>query len=154
MAYTLIIAEKPNAAQKIADALADSEPEKVTEGSASYYRLTRNGQEIIVVPAVGHLFLLAQKKGKGWDYPVFDLEWVPTYTNKDNYWARKYFDNIEALATGATEIVAACDYDIEGSTIAWNIISFICVPKADSLNNNLWSYFEQFKVNFFKPIVC
>ena len=113
MSYILIIAEKPNAAQKIADALADDEPTKETEGGASYYRLTRHGQEIVVVPAVGHLFFLSQK-GKGWDYPVFDLEWVPTTKNKENYWAKKYFLNIQRLAPQADGFIAACDYDIEG----------------------------------------
>ncbi len=129
MSYTLIIAEKPNAAQKIAEALSDGDVGKETEGGASYYRITREGKEIVVVPAVGHLFLLAQKGGAGWSYPVFDLHWIPTWQNKENYWAKKYFANIEALAGGADEIIAACDYDIEGSTIAWNIISFICGAK-------------------------
>ena len=125
MGYTLIISEKPNAAGRIAHALADGEVEKLNKNGAPYYRIERGGRDIIVVPAVGHLFVL-QSKNSSWTYPVFDLEWKPTFYNKSNAWAKKYYKNIESVAKGAVEIIAACDFDIEGSTIAYNIIRFIC----------------------------
>jgi DNA topoisomerase-1 len=125
MGYTLIVAEKPNAAGRIASALADGDVHKESRSGAVYYKIKRAGREIVVVPAVGHLFVLQAVKGK-WDYPVFDLEWKPTYQNKNNAWAKKYFSNIESLAGGASEFIAACDYDIEGSTIAYNILKLIC----------------------------
>jgi DNA topoisomerase-1 len=53
------------------------------------------------------------------------MDWRPTYDDKNNLWAKKYFTAIEKLVKGASEYVSACDYDIEGSTIAWNIIRFI-----------------------------
>ena len=128
MGYTLIIAEKPNAAGRIANALADGEVKKISKNGAPYYRLERGGREIVVVPAVGHLFVL-QAKSNIWTYPVFDVEWRPTYTNRSSAWAKKYYKNIESVARNAEEFIAACDYDIEGSTIAFNIIRFICDAK-------------------------
>jgi len=130
MNYTLIISEKPNAAQRIALALADNgKVEKVSKGGASYFKLECGTHPIIVVPAVGHLFVLDEKKDKksrGWTYPVFDVEWRPTFKDKNNTWSKKYYDNIVRLSKDAGEVISACDYDIEGSTIAYNIIRFIC----------------------------
>jgi DNA topoisomerase-1 len=129
MSYTLIISEKPSAAQRIAYALAEGKVEKV--GKVTYYfKFKRGGKDIIVVPAVGHLFVLDEKDKKAkWTYPVFDVEWRPTYADKNNLWAEKYYSAIAKLAKGAGEYVSACDYDIEGSTIAFNIIRFICGAK-------------------------
>ena len=80
MAYTLIITEKPNAAKKIAQSLADTKPEKKsTRDKVPYYLLTHEGKEIIVGCAVGHLYGLKQKEGTlKSKYPVFDIEWAPT----------------------------------------------------------------------------
>lgn len=131
MPYTLIISEKPSAAGKIASALAGTEVKKLTgKSGVAYFKLERGGKQIVVVPAVGHLYALFEKKSTGmWAYPTFDVEWRPTYTNKTNYWAKKYFENIESLVSGANEFVSATDYDREGSVIAYNILRFICKVK-------------------------
>lgn len=129
MPYTLIISEKPSASERIAHALAEGKVEKA--GKATFYfRLRHAGKDIVVVPAVGHLFVLDEKDKKSkWTYPVFDMEWRPTFDDKNNLWAKKYYSAIAKLAKGANEYVSACDYDIEGSTIAYNIIRFICGAK-------------------------
>jgi DNA topoisomerase-1 len=130
MSYTLIISEKPTAAMKIAEALSTGELEKLGKKDAPYYKISRKGKDIIVVPAVGHLFVLDEKeKGVKWKYPVFSVEWRPTFERKNNFWSKKYFQNINELVKGADEFVSACDYDIEGSVIAWNILRFICKVK-------------------------
>jgi DNA topoisomerase-1 len=129
MSYTLIITEKPSACERIAYALAESKVEKLGK-AVKYYKLKRHGKDIIVVPAAGHLFVLDEKDKKAkWTYPVFETEWRPTFEDKNNAWAKKYYLTIEKLAKSAREFVSACDYDIEGSTIAWNIIRFICKAK-------------------------
>jgi DNA topoisomerase-1 len=129
MSYTLIISEKPSAAERIAYALAEGKVEKAGK-SVAYFRLKHGGKDIVVVPAVGHLFVLDEKGKKAkWTYPVFDVEWRPTFDDKNNLWAKKYYYNIAKLAKGASGFISACDYDIEGSTIAYNIIRFICGAK-------------------------
>jgi len=60
----LIITEKPQAAQKIAQALGS--PKKITErGNVSYFELKKDNKTIVVASAVGHLFNLTYKAGPG-----------------------------------------------------------------------------------------
>ena len=127
MPYTLIIAEKPSAAKRIAEALAQSGVDELDHGVKSY-KITRNGKEIVVAPAVGHLFGLIQSgPNSGWTYPVFDVEWKPTFENgKTALWSKKYYKNLESITKGADKFVASCDYDVEGSVIGYNILRFIC----------------------------
>ncbi|MEM5812246.1 MAG: DNA topoisomerase I [Candidatus Aenigmatarchaeota archaeon] len=130
MSYTLIITEKPNAANRIAHALAEGNVKRLSNNGADYYRLSRKGKEIVVVPAVGHLFVLSEKsQNSHWTYPIFSVEWIPTYKEKSSKWAKKYYQNIQELSKQAKEFISACDYDVEGSVIAYNIIRFICNAK-------------------------
>lgn len=121
MTYTLIIAEKPSASQKIAAALAEGKVETVGK-RVRHYTLERGGQKIVVAPAVGHLYGLTTKT-KG--YPVFEAEWLPSWeTSKTSAFTKEYLEHILSLAKGAKEIVAATDFDIEGEVIAANVIEF------------------------------
>ncbi|MBI2675229.1 MAG: DNA topoisomerase I [Candidatus Aenigmarchaeota archaeon] len=125
--YQLIISEKPSAAKRIAEALADTEVETIRKNGASFFLIERHGKRIAIVPAAGHLFVLEEKnRGLEWTYPVFDVQWRPVFTDKRNYWSKKYYDNIESLAKNAGTIYSACDFDLEGSVIAFNIVRFIC----------------------------
>lgn len=121
----LILAEKPDAAGRIAYALADGDVEKKNKGKAVWYETELGNEKTYVVPAVGHLFTLEQKE-EGWDYPVFDVEWRPTHEVRDGSgWMRNYYKNIKNLANRADTFVNACDYDTEGEVIGYNIIKFI-----------------------------
>ena len=75
----LIICEKPSAAKKIAEALAEGSPSKKNVNGVPYYELTHSGKKIIVGCAVGHLYTLDEKEKK---YPAFDIEWVESHTKK------------------------------------------------------------------------
>jgi len=129
LSYTLIIAEKPDAALRIAQALADGKPEKIEKNGAPYYVFTVNGREHVCVPAVGHLFVLSAVKddgNKGWTYPVFSYEWIPTYIKRETRWTEKYYKNIEELAKKASDFVDAADLDAEGEVLLFNILRFLC----------------------------
>jgi DNA topoisomerase IA len=78
--YTLIVTEKPTSSKAIAEALADGKPaKKGVEGErAFWYEFSNNGHKFVCVPAVGHLFTLKQSD-KGWAYPSFNVEWVPSF---------------------------------------------------------------------------
>jgi reverse gyrase len=122
----LIITEKPQAAQKIASALGNSK--KISDLGISYYELERNGRKILVASAVGHLFNLTYKSGqKGW--PIFELEWVPSYEKERSAFTKRYFDLLKKLSRKAEEIIIATDFDVEGEVIGWNIVRFICNKK-------------------------
>lgn len=118
--YTLIIAEKPKAASKIAKALSKGKAVKRTLYNVPYWVFERNGKKYIVAPAVGHLFGITTDT---YGFPVYDYKWVPIWEaeTKANY-ARKYFLCLKKLCEGAVEYINACDYDIEGSVIGYMII--------------------------------
>jgi len=126
--YELIIAEKPDAAKRIAEALADGTPVKKDVKGISYYELKHGKKDIVVGAAVGHLFGLAEKnKSKGFAYPIFDIEWVPTYTiNKGAAFTKKYLDALKKLSKDASSVSVATDYDVEGEVIGLNVVRFIC----------------------------
>jgi len=129
MGFELIITEKPKQAQKIAYALADGKPKAIRVGSATAYEAIHDGKKLVVAPAVGHLFGLKEKE-KGWDYPVFDIEWVPTFEyDKKAFFSKKYFTLLTSLVKGATEFTVSCDYDIEGELIGYNVLRFIFKQK-------------------------
>src|SRR3989344_3841597 len=119
----LIITEKPQAAQKIASALGT--PSKKIDKQVSYDEIKKDGKNIIVASAVGHLFGLTYIKGqKGW--PIFDVEWSPSYEKSSAAFTKKYFELLKKLSKKAEEIIIATDYDIEGEVIGWNVLRFIC----------------------------
>lgn len=124
--YTLIISEKPQAALRIATALAEGKVKKYSRKGAYWLEFTRGNKRIIVVPAVGHLFVLNTIKGQGWRYPEFDTEWVPTFNKKGTEFTKKYYDNIKYLVKDAGSFVIATDFDTEGEVIGYNILRFIC----------------------------
>src|SRR3989344_4485150 len=100
MTTTMIIAEKPSAAQKIAEALADKIPKKqVYLKKIPYYELTHKGEKIIVVCAVGHLYTVTEKNKKGWTYPVFGVEWKASFeVNKGAAYTKPYLNMIQKIA--------------------------------------------------------
>ncbi|MBM3230677.1 DNA topoisomerase I [Candidatus Pacearchaeota archaeon] len=119
----LIITEKPQAAEKIANALGDAR--KYTEDGASYFQLTRDTKTITVASAVGHLFNLEYVKGqKGW--PVYNVEWKPSFEGKGAFFTKKYLTLLKQLALQASSFMVATDYDTEGEVIGWNILRFLC----------------------------
>jgi DNA topoisomerase-1 len=125
----LVLAEKPQAAAKIAAALADSKPKQERAKQVYWFELTHNGKQVIVAPAVGHLYGLRSKE-KGYSYPSFEVEWVPSYeVSKESAFTKDYLNNIKKLAKKADDFVAATDWDVEGEVIAANILEFACGVK-------------------------
>ncbi len=121
--YELIITEKPQAASKIANALGN--PKKIIEKGVSYYKINKEGKEIVIACAVGHLLTLKQAENKK-ELPVFEVKWVPNFLVNKKDFTKKYYDLILKLAKNAGKIIIATDYDIEGEVIGLNVLRFIC----------------------------
>ncbi len=122
----LIITEKPKTAQKIALAL-NPKAKKISEKGVPYYELEYNGKKVYVASAVGHIFTLKEKNNnKERKFPVFDIEWKPSYevTKKSDY-TKKYYNVLKKLSKQAQEFTVATDYDVEGEVIGYNIIRYI-----------------------------
>jgi len=127
--YVLVITEKPQAAEKIAAALSNGKDKKINKpGGVSYYELQRNNKNIVIACAVGHLFSVSQTR-KGTDYPIFDIGWFPNFEVRKNDFTKKYYSTLNLLVKGASEIVIATDFDVEGEVIGYNIIRFIAKQK-------------------------
>lgn len=125
----LIITEKPSSAQKVATALADTQPVKKKSKQSSYFEITHKGTKIFVTSAVGHLYTL-QENEKSWNYPSFDIHWVASFeTNKDLTYTKDYVQTIAMLAKKADTFTIACDYDVEGEVIGYNVLRFACKQK-------------------------
>lgn len=122
---TLIIAEKPSVAHRIAAAVGNGrEVQKHSGGGVSYYEI-KDRETVYVAAAVGHLFTIRQK-GAGRNYPVLDVEWAPSHlVGKGSEYTKKYLDTLVALSKHCDKFINACDYDTEGTVIGTNIIKFL-----------------------------
>jgi DNA topoisomerase-1 len=131
--YTIIVTEKPDAAQRIASALDLSGKAKRMEDSKVPYFVAKRDRDIIVVPALGHLYtIVEEKKGRNY-YPVFSFKWVPKYmAEKGAGRIRIWLEIISKLAKEADTFIDACDYDIEGSVIGYCILKYACGNKENS----------------------
>ena len=132
--YELIITEKPSAAKKIAEALADGKALKKSERGVPYYDVTHGKTDIVVACAVGHLYTVDEnkdeKKKRTWTYPVFDVKWIPSSEKgKASAFTKKYLSVIKKLSKNAESFTIATDFDIEGEVIGLNILRFACKQK-------------------------
>ena len=116
--YALVIAEKPRAAAKIAEALGARTRFKVDGLSVWVGRLGRD--YVVIAPTAGHLYTLyTEERG----YPTFSYSWGPRWLyEKGSEHLKMYYSVLKKLAGRAKYYVNACDYDIEGSVIGYNII--------------------------------
>ena len=122
---TLIVAEKPSVALRIAIALSDSKQKRLNLNGVSYYEIDSGNDRIYIAAAVGHLFTIMQSGAKR-DYPVLDVKWVASWeVSKNSYFTKKYLDVFKTLAQRSEGYINACDFDTEGTVIGTNIIKFL-----------------------------
>ncbi|MHA1917965.1 MAG: DNA topoisomerase I [Candidatus Ranarchaeia archaeon] len=121
----LIITEKPTAAKRIASALSlDKKIKEQRINNVPFYEVKYKGEQLFIVSALGHLFGLKQQT-KGWTYPIFDYEWLPlSVINKKDRRKSSFINLIKQMGKKSTSYISACDFDLEGSLIAYNILKF------------------------------
>jgi len=123
----LIICEKPNAAKKIAEALADGKAKVEKVNGVAYYTLTHGKKDILVGTAVGHLFGLKETVKQ---FPNFQIDWFPTSDlHKGAAFSKKYLTLLRKLAKRCDEFTVATDFDVEGEVIGLNIIRYVAGRK-------------------------
>ena len=126
---TLIITEKPAAAEKIAAALSGATDKKITnKDKVSYYEFYKGSRRYIVGCAVGHLFGIQQIAKRG-PFPNFEVEWQPAHQKGKSSFTKKYLAVLKKLAKEADEFIVATDFDVEGEVIGWNVVRFVCKQK-------------------------
>jgi DNA topoisomerase-1 len=128
--YTLIITEKPDAAQRIAEALdLRGKPQRNEDRTVPYFKAERD-KPLLIVSALGHLYTVVQEHGKKSDYPVFDYKWAPRHeAEKKAKHIETWIQVISKLAEDADKFIDACDYDIEGTLIGYTILKYACKNK-------------------------
>lgn len=130
--YTLVVCEKPDAAERIAEALTEQRQRRMDFGRVTVFVVENTGKTYVVCAASGHLYTLSDPGGRRTGYPVFDIEWYPTHLvdKRASFLARRV-EVFERLAKRAREFIHACDFDVEGETIGYNILTYACGAKAE-----------------------
>ena len=128
MPATLLICEKPDAAKKIAEALSEAKPQKLTKHGMPYYDIEHSRERVVICPALGHLYTVAAKRNaKRSFYPVWEFEWRPRHTvDQGQKRVGPWIKAISELSSEADQFVNGCDYDIEGSLIGYMILRYAC----------------------------
>jgi len=127
--FTLVIAEKPRAAEKIAHAIAARGfCRRIRISGVPIWIVCKSSVSslsppVVVASAAGHLFsLYTDERG----YPVFSCRWVPRYIAEPSArHTRRFLSVLKRICPRALLYVNACDYDIEGSLIGYLIIKFL-----------------------------
>jgi DNA topoisomerase I len=130
LGYTLVICEKPDAARRLADALSGGTSKSTLLEGASVHSFAWKGEEFVVCSAQGHVYGVSDPADERTVYPVFDVEWYPSnLVDEDSANAGNCISAIKKLAAGATKFVNACDFDVEGETIGYNLLRYACGGK-------------------------
>ena len=128
--YTLVICEKPDAARRISDALSNGNPaSEVVEGTI-VYKVKVGQEEFVVCSAQGHVYGVSDPLDERSVYPVFDVEWYSSdLVDEKSAGAARRIAAVRKLAAGASRFVNACDFDVEGETIGFNLLRYACGGK-------------------------
>ena len=128
--YTLVICEKPDAARRVSDALSEGTFRSEQVEGITVFRFGRGGEDFVVCSAQGHLYGVSDPSDERAVYPVFDVEWYSSaMIGEDDARAARRISAVEKLAAGASRFVNACDFDVEGETIGYNLLRYACGGK-------------------------
>lgn len=128
--YTLVICEKPDAARRVSEALSDGKAASALANGVTTFRFRHGDEDFVVCAAQGHLYAVSDPFGERSVYPVFDAEWYSVdRVEKRAAGAAKRIRAIADLSRGAGRFINACDYDVEGETIGFNVLRYACGRK-------------------------
>lgn len=130
--HTLVICEKPDAARRVSEALSGGAYRSELVDGTTAYRFSRGGEDFVVCSAQGHVYGVSDPSDERTVYPVFDVEWYSSdLVDKDSAGAARRISAIKKLAAGASRFVNACDFDVEGETIGYNVLRYACGGKEE-----------------------
>jgi DNA topoisomerase-1 len=128
--HTLVICEKPDAARRVSEALSGGNAQSSLVDGVTAFQFRREGEDFVVCSAQGHVYALSDPFEERGVYPVFDVEWYSSdLVDEDSTNAARRIAAIRNLAQGAARFVNACDFDVEGETIGFNVLRYACGGK-------------------------
>ena len=128
--YTLVICEKPDAARRVAEALSGGSSSGEQVDGTTVFRFSRKGVDYVVCAAQGHVYGVSDPSEERSVYPVFDIEWYSSdLLDDDSASAARRISAVRKLSAGASRFVNACDLDVEGETIGFNLLRYACGGK-------------------------
>ncbi|MBX7077399.1 MAG: DNA topoisomerase I [Methanobacteriaceae archaeon] len=127
--HEVIICEKPNSAERIANAISSNVKKFKYNKKVSYWEIDEGDKKITVLSAVGHLYSLTPVNPN--EKVFFDLKWAPLYEiDKNKKYTKDYINAIKKFSKGADKFIHACDYDVEGTLIGYNALKYACGENA------------------------
>lgn len=129
----LVLAEKPNAGRRIAEALSTDGKIVLTGDGVIEVARAFDGMHYVVCSALGHLYELSDCQETRGVFPVLDADWFPragsskatshNHPRLNDLIGRKIVD-IASICSRCSKLVNACDFDTEGETIGFNAFIF------------------------------
>ncbi len=150
--HTLVICEKPDAARRVAEALSGGSAQSSVVDGVTVFRFRSSGEEFVVCSAQGHVYAVSDPFEERGVYPVFDVEWYSSeQVDADSANAARRIGVIKKFARGAARFVNACDFDVEGETIGFNVLRYACGGKeSEALRAKFSTLMQEELVQAFK----
>ena len=131
--YQVVICEKPLAAKRISEVLGSKKLTKIepAPGVVIFDVISDDDQRYIVCSALGHLYGINPVEKNRKKYPIYDVKWSPRYSKivREKERISQTLQIISNISHGASGFIHACDYDLEGELIGYNILQFACDNK-------------------------
>ena len=131
--YQVVICEKPLAAKRISEVLGSKKLTKrePAPGVVIFDVISDDDQRYIVCSALGHLYGIFPVEKNRKKYPIYDVKWSPRYSKivREKERISQTLQIISNISHGASGFIHACDYDLEGELIGYNILQFACDNK-------------------------
>ena len=118
-----VIAEKPDVAKKIADAISNTD--RTVKSAEEIIDLPNafDGRHYVICSAFGHLYELIDFQGKREIFPSLDIDWFPRNSSSKvsfgkhsriRFLIERRIRAISSGSAGASKLVNACDFDPRG----------------------------------------
>lgn len=149
--YQLVICEKPLAARRISQVLGSKNiiEKKHSLGIVVFEITSDKNQRFIVCSALGHMYSLIPKEKNRKKYPIYETLWSPRPTSVVNEKKRilETLKVISRISEGASGFIHACDYDLEGELIGYNILEYACKHKYEKSRRAKFSSLTDSEIN-------
>lgn len=104
---------------------------ELAPGIVIFEIISDKNQRFIVCSALGHLYSLFPIERNRKKYPIYKAKWSPRHSAivREKRRILEILKVISKISEGASGFIHACDYDLEGELIGYNILEYACNHK-------------------------